>query len=71
MISLKKIKAIVELEELKKIDKCILSDEQLEELQEHPLVKWFENLGASGCHKGCTWWDVLLVDGTFMDVYTR
>ena len=70
MINLKKIK-VMGLEELKKIDKDILSDKQLEELQEHPLVKWFENLGASGFHIGYTWWDILLVDGTSLDVYTK
>ena len=70
MINLKKIK-VMGLEELKKIDKDILSGKQLEELQEHPFVKWFENLGASGCYTGCTWWDILLVDGTSLDVYTE
>lgn len=61
----------MDIDELKKLDTKVLTDTELEELQEHPSVKWFENMGVSGYKIWLTWWDILLTDGTSMDVYTK
>ena len=61
----------MDIDELKKLDTKVLTDTELEQLQEHPSVKWFENMGVSGYKIWLTWWDVLLIDGTSMDVYTK
>lgn len=61
----------MDIDELKKLDTKVLTDSELEELQEHPSVKWFENMGVSGYKIWLIWWDILLTDGTSMDVYTK
>ena len=61
----------LDIDELKKLDTKVLTDTELEQLQEHPSVKWFENMGVSGYKIWLTWWDILLTDGTSMDVYTK
>ena len=61
----------MDIDELKKLDTKVLTDTELEQLQEHPSVKWFENMGVSGCKIWLTWWDILLTDGTSMDIYTK
>lgn len=61
----------MDIDELKKLDTKVLTDTELEQLQEHPSVKWFENMGVSGYKIWLTWWDILLTDGTSMDVYTK
>lgn len=61
----------MDIDKLKTLDKEILTDSELEELQEHSSVKWFENMGVSGFKTWLTWWDILLTDGTSIDVYTE
>ena len=45
-------------DELFKLNNEILTVEEMEQLEEHELVTWFENLGESGNKSGCYWYDV-------------
>lgn len=50
--------SVMEYEELLDLDGEVLSAGEIEQLEEHELVTWFENLGESSDHKNCYWYDV-------------
>lgn len=59
------------LEELLELDNEILTEKDLEELEESELVKDFESLGTSGQHPNCTWYSVTLINDETIDVYCK
>ena len=50
--------SVMEYEELLNLDGEILSSEEMDQLEEHELVTWVENLGDSADKKNCYWYDV-------------
>ena len=60
------------LEEIKELNcEIVAEDKLLSELWENEFVERLENLGSSGYKTGCTWYDVQLVDGSRIDIYTE
>ena len=66
--------AEMEYEELLRLDNKILTESELEELQEHELVTYWENVGSSSQYPGATWYDVFISEGgrkERIDVFTK
>ena len=68
----------MEYEELLKLNGAVLSIEEMDQLEEHELVTWFENLGSSANHNDCYWYDVQIkhpqdeeYDVKSIDVYLK
>ena len=49
----------------------VISIEMLEEIEGNPSVARVDNLGDSGSHNGCYWFNVEMMDGYEVDVYVR
>lgn len=59
------------LEEIKKLDKKLVSLKELESIESMPEIAKTENLGTSGVCTGAYWYDVQLQDGSNIDLYVR
>lgn len=60
---------MMNLEKLMELDECIVTVEQLEEIEMMEEVTEVENNGGSGQHYGKTWYSVKLQDGEEIQVY--
>lgn len=59
------------MNEIKALDKEIISFNQLEEIEESEHVSFVELLGQSGRYFDCVWYSVELEDDTDIDVYIK
>lgn len=59
------------MNEIKVLDKEIISLNQLEEIEESGNVTFIECLGQSGIYTDCAWYSVELEDDTDIDVYVK
>ena len=59
------------MNEIKALDKEIISLNQLEEIEEGEHVTFVERLGQSGRYYDCAWYSVELEDDTDIDVYIK
>lgn len=59
------------MNEIKALDKEIISLNQLEEIEESEHVSFTECLGQSGVYTDCVWYSVELEDDTDIDVYIK
>lgn len=59
------------MNEIKALDKEIISLNQLEEIEESEHVTFVERLGQSGIYYDCAWYSVELEDDTDIDVYIK
>ena len=50
--------AEMDYDELMKLNNEILTEDELNQLEEHELVTWIEKLGYSGEHIDCYWFEV-------------
>lgn len=59
------------MNEIKVLDKEIISLNQLEEIEESGHVTCIEYLGQSAVYTDCAWYSVELEDDTDIDVYVK
>ena len=59
------------MNEIKSLDKDIISIEKLEEIEESEHVTFTECLGQSGVYTDCAWYSIELEDDTDIDVYIK
>lgn len=59
------------LNEIKELNKEIISLNQLEEIEESDHVTFTECLGQSGVYTYCAWYSIELEDDTDIDVYIK
>lgn len=59
------------MNEIKVLDKEIISLNQLEEIEESGHVTFTECLGQSGVYTDCAWYSIELEDDTDIDVYIK
>ena len=59
------------LDEIKELDRHILTIDELENLEAEENVLRIERLGFSGSNISLLWYDVALTDSTNIDIYIK